>query len=104
MDSSKRQAVVWLNNYRCGGNYQALLRRIAALTCAAIYNAAVNMRARGIPMGFEFWNDVAGFDINLHLIDYSNRSTYGQALWVGLLTIFPHRRNLHSVIINCWAS
>jgi general L-amino acid transport system permease protein len=43
------------------------------------------MRARGIPMGFEFWNDVAGFDINLHLIDYSNRSTYGQAFWVGLL-------------------
>ena len=43
------------------------------------------MRARGIPMGFGFWNDVAGFDINLHLINYSNRSTYGQAFWVGLL-------------------
>ena len=36
-------------------------------------------------MGFGFWNDVAGFDINLHLINYSNRSTYGQAFWVGLL-------------------
>ena len=43
------------------------------------------MRARGIPMGFGFWNDVAGFDINLHLVSYSNQSTYGQAFWVGLL-------------------
>ena len=51
----------------------------------AIYNAVVNMRARGIPMGFGFWNDVAGFDINLHLINYSNLSTYGRAFWVGLL-------------------
>jgi general L-amino acid transport system permease protein len=83
--SAKRSS--WLNNQWVRGVvYQALLVGcIAALTCAAIYNAAVNMRARGIPMGFEFWNDVAGFDINLHLIDYSNRSTYGQAFWVGLL-------------------
>ena len=29
--------------------------------------------------------DVAGFDINLHLIPYSGLSTYGQAFWVGLL-------------------
>ena len=36
-------------------------------------------------MGFGFWNDVAGFDINLHLISYSNLSTYGRAFWVGLL-------------------
>ena len=55
------------------------------MACGAIYNAVVNMRARGIPMGFGFWNDVAGFDINLHLIRYSNLSTYGQAFWVGLL-------------------
>ena len=43
------------------------------------------MRARGIPMGFGFWNDVAGFDINLHLINYTNLSTYGRAFWVGLV-------------------
>jgi general L-amino acid transport system permease protein len=28
-------------------------------------------------MDFGFWNDVAGFDINLHLINYSNLSTNG---------------------------
>ena len=43
------------------------------------------MAARGIPMGFGFWNEVAGFDINLHLIPYSATSSYGQAFWVGLL-------------------
>ena len=49
------------------------------------YNAYVNMQARGIPLGFGFWNQVAGFDINLHLIPYSPLSTYGRAFWVGLL-------------------
>ena len=43
------------------------------------------MEARGIPLGFGFWNDTAGFDINLSLIDYSALSTYGRAFWVGLL-------------------
>ena len=77
----------WLNDQRVRGLvYQTLLLAgIGALVCGAIYNAVVNMRARGIPMGFGFWNDVAGFDINLHLIGYSNLSTYGQAFWVGLL-------------------
>ena len=36
-------------------------------------------------MGFGFWNEVAGFEINLHLISYSGLSTYGRAFWVGLL-------------------
>jgi general L-amino acid transport system permease protein len=66
--------------------YQALLVVcIGALVSAAVANAVINMRARGIPMGFGFWNQVAGFDINLHLIDYSGLSTYGRAFWVGLL-------------------
>ena len=66
--------------------YQGLLIAIlAALLIGGVYNASVNMTARGIPMGFGFWNEVAGFDINLHLIPYSATSTYGQAFWVGLL-------------------
>jgi general L-amino acid transport system permease protein len=77
----------WLNDQRVrGAIYQTLLLAcIAALAGVAIYNAVINMRARGIPMGFGFWNEVAGFDINLHLIRYTNLSTYGQAFWVGLL-------------------
>jgi general L-amino acid transport system permease protein len=87
MDLASAKASSWLRDQRARGLiYQILLLGcIGALACGAIYNAAINMRARGIPMGFGFWNDVAGFDINLHLISYSNQSTYGQAFWVGLL-------------------
>jgi general L-amino acid transport system permease protein len=87
MDPARAKRSSWLNDQRVRGLvYQTLLLAgIAALAGSAIYNAVINMRARGIPMGFGFWNDVAGFDINLHLINYSNLSTYGQAFWVGLL-------------------
>lgn len=76
-----------LNDQRARSlTYQTLLLVfIGALACGAIYNAVINMRARGIPMGFGFWNEVAGFDINLHLISYNDLSTYGRAFWVGLL-------------------
>jgi general L-amino acid transport system permease protein len=65
--------------------FQALL--IAALAALIGYgwrNAVANMEARGIPMGFGFWNQTAGFAINQSLIDYSALSTYGRAFWVGL--------------------
>jgi general L-amino acid transport system permease protein len=77
----------WLNDQRVRGRiYQTLLLAcVAALACGAIYNAVTNMQARGMPTGFGFWNEVAGFDINLHLISYTNLSTYGRAFWVGLL-------------------
>ena len=77
----------WLNDQRVRGRiYQILLLVcVAALVWGASYNALTNMRARGMPLGFGFWNQVAGFDINLHLISYTNLSTYGRAFWVGLL-------------------
>ena len=66
--------------------YQTLLVVIlVALIAFAWRNAVVNMTARGIPLGFEFWNQTSGFDINLSLINYSALSTYGDAFWVGLL-------------------
>ena len=87
MDPASAKRWSWLNDKRTRGlTYQTLLLAfIGASACGAIYNAVINMRARGIPTGFGFWNDVAGFDINLHLINYTNLSTYGQAFWVGLL-------------------
>src|SRR5580698_2516648 len=87
MDPARAKRSSWLDDQRIRGLvYQTLLLGcIAVLAGGAIYNAVVNMRARGIPMGFGFWNDVAGFDINLHVINYSNLSTYGRAFWVGLL-------------------
>jgi general L-amino acid transport system permease protein len=65
--------------------YQALLvGALLALIGFGWRNAVVNMEARGIPMGFGFWDQTAGFAINQSLIDYSAVSTYGRAFWVGL--------------------
>jgi general L-amino acid transport system permease protein len=66
--------------------YQALLAAaLIGLAVLAWRNAVANMQARGVPMGFGFWNETAGFDINQSLIPYSALSTYGRAFWVGLL-------------------
>ena len=58
---------------------------VVSLLWAAIDNAATNMRARGIPTNFDFWDRTSGFDVNQTLIAYSSLSTYGRAFWVGLL-------------------
>jgi general L-amino acid transport system permease protein len=86
-ETSGSSASSFLNDARVRGYaYQALLIVVlAVLVFAAAYNAYVNMQARGIPTGFGFWNQTAGFDINDKLIPYSSLSTYGQAFWVGLL-------------------
>ena len=66
--------------------YQGLLAAgLIALMGMGWRNVVVNMQARGIPMGFGFWDEIAGFDINQSLIDYSAVSTYGRAFWVGLI-------------------
>ena len=58
---------------------------VISLIWAAVDNAATNMRARGIPTNFDFWDRTSGFDVNQTLIAYSAISTYGKAFWVGLL-------------------
>jgi general L-amino acid transport system permease protein len=65
--------------------YQAVLIAIVGfLGYEAVVNASTNMRARGIPTDFSFWDRVASFDINQSLIEYSASSTYGRAFFVGL--------------------
>lgn len=58
---------------------------IGGALVAAFLDVRANMEARGIPTGFGFWDNVAGFDINQSLISYSATSTYGRAFLVGLL-------------------
>ncbi len=80
--------VPWWNEPRNRGYvYQGLLFAVLAfLVWSAVDNASTNMRARGIPTDFSFWNRTAGFDVNLTLIEFSAAaSTYGRAFWVGLL-------------------
>ena len=88
-DASARQqpSVSLLYNPRVRGFlYQAVLIAIVGfLAYEAVVNASTNMRARGIPTDFAFWDRVASFDINQTLIQYSAASTYGRAFYVGLL-------------------
>jgi general L-amino acid transport system permease protein len=86
-EPSQATAASWLYDPRARGyGYQALLIvALVALVWSASHNAYVNMEARGIPLGFGFWNQTAGFDINQTLIAYSSQSTYGRAFWIGLL-------------------
>jgi general L-amino acid transport system permease protein len=66
--------------------YQGLLAAaLVGLAYLAWSNAVANMQARGVPIGFGFWDETAGFDVNQSLIPYSALSTYGRAFWVGLL-------------------
>ncbi|MDB5571195.1 MAG: amine acid transporter, permease protein region, His/Glu/Gln/Arg/opine family [Hyphomicrobiales bacterium] len=67
--------------------WQALmLALIGWLAWSAFDNAVENMRARGVPTDFSFWNRPSGFDINQTLVQYSSSgSTYGRAFVVGLL-------------------
>ncbi|MGD0722610.1 MAG: amino acid ABC transporter permease [Roseiarcus sp.] len=86
-DASKSDATSWLYDPRLRGwTYQALLvGALVGLVWSVSRNAYVNMAARGIPMGFGFWDQTAGFAINQSLLPYSSLSTYGRAFWVGLL-------------------
>ena len=48
-------------------------------------NTLENMESRGIASGFDFLESTAGFGIIMHLIPYSEESSYGRAFLVGLL-------------------
>ncbi|MGN6581712.1 MAG: amino acid ABC transporter permease [Bordetella sp.] len=50
-----------------------------------ISNLLHNLSARHITTGFAFLHREAGFDIGETLLDYTPASTYGRAIWVGVL-------------------
>lgn len=51
----------------------------------ALYNIGQNLHKAGITTGFGFLDEPAGFDISQTLVDYSSKSTYADALVVGIL-------------------
>lgn len=66
--------------------FQALLLAAVGLLVAAIVdNALEHLRRQGTATGLGFLDDQAGFGIILHLIEYSETSSYGRAFLVGLL-------------------
>ncbi len=65
--------------------YQAvMLVVLVALVWTASSYAVSNMARLGIPLNFNFWNQISGFEINQTLRPYSALSTYGDAFWIGL--------------------
>ena len=63
----------------------ALVLALAAVAFALARTAYAHMVERGIPLGFSFWNQPAGFAIDQSLIAYGPSSTVGRAFLVGLL-------------------
>ena len=85
--AERRSAVpIWQNRTIRNLFYQAVvLGLIAALAWFFISNTAANLAKRGIASGFDFLGNTAGFDISFHLLDYSLRSSYGDALVIGII-------------------
>ncbi|GAA0826095.1 MULTISPECIES: amino acid ABC transporter permease [Marinomonas] len=51
-------------------------------------NLQANLDNRGISTGFSFLNEPAGFPILIHLVSYTEASTYGRAFLVALINTF----------------
>ncbi len=65
---------------------QAILVLVVAYFAWTIFNNTVaNLREANIASGFGFLDTTAGFDLSFTLIPYSESSTYGQAVMVGIL-------------------
>src|ERR1700709_1094801 len=65
--------------------YQALgLLALAALLFWLGHNAVEALARRHVASGFAFLDKTAGFGISQALIAYTEESSYGQAMWVGL--------------------
>lgn len=62
-----------------------VLGAVVAFAAFVISNTLDNLERRGIASGFDFLSSTAGFGILMHLIDYSEESSYGTAFLVGLL-------------------
>ncbi|MCB1473361.1 MAG: amino acid ABC transporter permease [Rhodobiaceae bacterium] len=62
-----------------------LVAAIAWLGWEFITNAARNLEQQNISSGFGFLKNTAGFGIIQSLVDYSEESSYGRALYVGFL-------------------
>ena len=86
VETARRTLISLVNDPKARGyaSQATLVVGLAAILAFAARNAYINMDARGIPLGFGFWDQIAGFDINQKLIAYTPLSTYGRAFWVGL--------------------
>ncbi len=57
-----------------------VLGALVAFAVFIIHNTLNNLERRGIASGFGFLSSTAGFGIIMHLVDYSEESSYGYQL------------------------
>ena len=82
MASAIAKTAWWRSRRVRGLLFQGVL--VAAIAFA-VAGLAEHVVAEGGASGFGFLNNTAGFDIVQHLVSYSEQSTYGRVLLVGLL-------------------
>lgn len=81
----------FLQNLLSNRTARGYLTQLVVLLCVGwlgwvmFDNVATNLRQQNIASGLSFLNEEAGFGISQTLIAYSEQSSYGRALWVGLL-------------------
>ncbi len=76
----------WRNGRVRGWIFQLLALALFLWLLTVLWgNLQHNLSHRGITTGFSFLQTEAGFGIISHLIEYSERSSYGRAFLVGLL-------------------
>lgn len=69
--------------------FQVILLAVVVFVGYYLFNnLQSNLESRGISTGFRFLNEPAGFPILIHLIDYTETSTYGRAFMVALINTF----------------
>ncbi|HEY1102583.1 MAG TPA: ABC transporter permease subunit [Burkholderiaceae bacterium] len=73
------------NRLRAALYQVALLGLLAALVAWLVVNLQANLLARGIPSGFDFLTQPAGFDIGESLLPFDAAQSYGRAFLVGLV-------------------
>jgi len=67
------------------GVQSILVLVLAFLGWEIVQNTIANLEKANIASGYGFLNTTAGFDLSFTLIPYSESSTYGQAILVGIL-------------------
>ncbi len=81
----------WFQRIIGNPHYRALTLQLFALAVVIavgaylVHNAQTNLQQRGIASGFGFLSAPAGFGIVQHLVDYSEKHSYGRVFFVGLL-------------------
>ena len=80
------RSAIWNDaHYRALFFQAVVLVAVIAFFVFIINNTLENLERRGIASGFGFLSSTAGFGILMHLIEYSEESSYGRAFLVGLL-------------------